>query len=75
MPCGAERLTVFVPSLTVVNSLFDMDGTLVDSTQGVIGAWQIFSQTYPGLNVKEILNSEWPQSALSRCSDSSVWYT
>ena len=37
--------------------LFDMDGTLVDSTQGVIGAWHCFKETYPHLNVEEILSS------------------
>ena len=44
--------------------LFDMDGTLVDSTKGVIGAWHFFKQTYPQLEVEEMLNSEphsfWP---------------
>lgn len=39
------------------DSLFDMDGTLVDSTQGVVGAWHHFAKTYPGLNVEEILSS------------------
>lgn len=34
-----------------------MDGTLVDSTQGLAGAWDNFSQTYPDINVQEILNS------------------
>jgi len=33
-----------------------MDGTLVDSTPGVIGAWESFATTYPGLNVPEILS-------------------
>ncbi|OJA09307.1 hypothetical protein AZE42_03123 [Rhizopogon vesiculosus] len=37
--------------------LFDMDGTLVDSTAGVIGAWETFSETYPGLDVEKILSS------------------
>ncbi|KAG5651377.1 hypothetical protein H0H81_008876 [Sphagnurus paluster] len=27
--------------------LFDMDGTLVDSTAGVIGAWELFRKKYP----------------------------
>jgi len=35
--------------------LFDMDGTLVDSMAGVIGAWNLFATKYPGLDVKEIL--------------------
>jgi len=37
--------------------LFDMDGTLVDSTAGVVGAWKIFAQTYPGIDVHNILSS------------------
>ena len=34
-----------------------MDGTLVDSTEGVVGAWNTFAVTYPHLNVQEILSS------------------
>jgi len=41
--------------LTSPSSLFDMDGTLVDSTPGVIGAWESFAKTYRHLNVPEIL--------------------
>lgn len=37
-----------------------MDGTLVDSTTGVIGAWETFAKTYPGLDVKTILHSNCP---------------
>lgn len=40
------------------HSLFDMDGTLVDSTAGVIGAWETFAETYSGLDIQKILNSE-----------------
>ncbi|KAF5388056.1 hypothetical protein D9615_000562 [Tricholomella constricta] len=36
--------------------LFDMDGTLVDSTAGVVGAWELFRQTYPGIDVENILS-------------------
>jgi len=35
--------------------LFDMDGTLIDSTPGVAGAWELFAETYPAINVQEIL--------------------
>ena len=34
-----------------------MDGTLVDSSAGLIGAWETFAETYPGIDVREILNS------------------
>lgn len=37
--------------------LFDMDGTLIDSTAGVIGAWNLFKKTYPGIDVNTILSS------------------
>ncbi|KAF8351586.1 HAD-like domain-containing protein [Amanita rubescens] len=37
--------------------LFDMDGTLVDSTAGVIGAWQTFAESYPNIDVHDILSS------------------
>ncbi|CCM05573.1 uncharacterized protein FIBRA_07800 [Fibroporia radiculosa] len=37
--------------------LFDMDGTLVDSTAGVVGAWELFKQKYPGLDVTAVLSS------------------
>jgi len=35
-----------------------MDGTLVDSTQGVVGAWKTFANAYPGIDVHEILSSQ-----------------
>lgn len=41
-----------------ISRLFDMDGTLVDSTKGVVGAWHTFHEKYPQLNVEEILNSK-----------------
>ncbi|KAF8969463.1 HAD-like domain-containing protein [Flammula alnicola] len=37
--------------------LFDMDGTLVDSTAGVVGAWELFRQSYPSIDVHDILSS------------------
>ena len=39
--------------------LFDMDGTLVDSTKGVIGAWHFFKETYPHLDVEKLLDSKY----------------
>ncbi|KIK67940.1 hypothetical protein GYMLUDRAFT_36747 [Collybiopsis luxurians FD-317 M1] len=38
-------------------ALFDMDGTLVDSTAGVVGAWELFEQKYPNINIQDILSS------------------
>ena len=35
-----------------------MDGTLLDSTAGVVGAWEIFRQSYPHIDVKSILSCE-----------------
>ncbi|KAF8640128.1 hypothetical protein AX17_001364 [Amanita inopinata Kibby_2008] len=34
-----------------------MDGTLVDSTAGVVGAWEVFKQSYPHIDVHDILSS------------------
>lgn len=44
---------------SVWNSLFDMDGTLVDSVAGVTAAWEIFAEKYPDKNidVRDILSS------------------
>jgi beta-phosphoglucomutase-like phosphatase (HAD superfamily) len=50
------------------SSLFDMDGTLVDSTVGVVGAWNAFKQTYPDLDIEHILNS------ISECSTNAKGY-
>ncbi|KAG6833932.1 hypothetical protein H0H87_007943 [Tephrocybe sp. NHM501043] len=48
-----------MPSTTFVVDalLFDMDGTLVDSTAGVVGAWELFRETYPTIDVRDILSS------------------
>ncbi|KAG9085274.1 hypothetical protein FS749_004570 [Ceratobasidium sp. UAMH 11750] len=43
--------------ITVDAILFDMDGTLVDSTPGVLGAWDQFGKDYPFLDIQEILES------------------
>ncbi|KII94937.1 hypothetical protein PLICRDRAFT_25615 [Plicaturopsis crispa FD-325 SS-3] len=34
-----------------------MDGTLVDSTAGVVGAWEFFKQKYPTIDVELILHN------------------
>lgn len=39
-------------------SLFDMDGTLVDSTAGVVGAWNNLRKSYPHLDVENILSCQ-----------------
>lgn len=35
-----------------------MDGTLVDSTPGVKGAWNLFRESYPTIDVNYVLNCE-----------------
>jgi len=35
-----------------------MDGTLVDSTAGVVGAWELFRLSYPSIDVHHILSCE-----------------
>ena len=58
MPCMNDlSLWQEFISYFLLYRLFDMDGTLVDSTAGVVGAWHTFKETYPDLNVEEILNS------------------
>ncbi|KAJ7714311.1 HAD-like domain-containing protein [Mycena maculata] len=37
--------------------LYDMDGTLIDSTAGVEGAWEEFRKEYPSIDVQQILSS------------------
>ncbi|GLB33984.1 putative HAD-hyrolase-like protein [Lyophyllum shimeji] len=44
-------------TFTVDAVLFDMDGTLVDSTAGVVGAWEGLKQKYPDIDVQEILST------------------
>lgn len=56
--CSVSESQVVQRNLNSICSLFDMDGTLVDSTAGVIGAWETFADTYPGLDVEKILSSE-----------------
>ncbi|KAL4076145.1 HAD-like domain-containing protein [Scleroderma yunnanense] len=34
-----------------------MDGTLIDSTDGITGAWETFAQTYAGIDIVHILKS------------------
>ncbi|KAF8663502.1 hypothetical protein AX16_001068 [Volvariella volvacea WC 439] len=48
-----------MPSITIQADaiLFDMDGTLIDSTPGVIGAWEVFQQAYPSIDVTKILTT------------------
>ncbi|KAK7060469.1 DL-glycerol-3-phosphatase [Paramarasmius palmivorus] len=48
-----------MPSTTihVDVALFDMDGTLVDSAAGVVGAWELFKEKYPHIDVHDILSS------------------
>ncbi|KAF8603562.1 HAD-like protein [Ceratobasidium sp. AG-I] len=44
-------------SLSAKALLFDMDGTLVESTAAVIGAWETFGQRYPHLDIPSILQT------------------
>lgn len=50
--CARRCLRLIVPA----PRLFDMDGTLVDSTDGVVGAWELFAEAYPHIDVHDILS-------------------
>ncbi|TRM68111.1 HAD-like domain-containing protein [Schizophyllum amplum] len=46
-----------VSTIHVDAILFDMDGTLIDSTAGVNGAWEMFAKDYPGVDMDKVLSS------------------
>ncbi len=52
-----EKFTSWIPNAVHFIRLFDMDGTLLDSTAGVVGAWEKFKETYPGIDIHKILDS------------------
>jgi len=55
---ASSRLYVMHEIKFVVDAiLFDMDGTLIDSTAGVTGAWDYWGKKYPHLNIHEILRT------------------
>jgi len=45
-----------IVTIDVESVLFDMDGTLINSSPAVVEAWQLFAQTYP-LDLDDILRS------------------
>lgn len=61
--CRSSRLLLY--RINRFYSLFDMDGTLVDSTAGVVGAWKIFQESYPDIDVDQILSCEHRLSPIS----------
>jgi glycerol 3-phosphatase-1 len=46
-----------IVEINVESVLFDMDGTLINSSPAVVKAWTIFSETYP-LDLDDILKCE-----------------
>lgn len=52
-----ETVTSWMLNIVYSIRLFDMDGTLLDSTAGVVGAWEKFKETYPGIDIHKILDS------------------
>jgi len=59
MQCMSVLFVLLSPTLDITAlSLFDMDGTLVDSTAGVVGAWNLFRKSYPSIDVDHILSCE-----------------
>lgn len=55
LPWPSTVLTFLSPD---GSSLFDMDGTLIDSTAGVEGAWKEFQKTYPHINAEHVFSCE-----------------
>jgi len=45
-----------IVQINVESVLFDMDGTLINSSPAVVKAWELFAQTYP-LDLDDILHS------------------
>lgn len=43
-----------IVEINVESVLFDMDGTLINSSPAVVKAWSIFAETYP-LDLDDIL--------------------
>lgn len=46
-----------IVDINVESVLFDMDGTLINSSPAVVKAWTLFSETYP-LDLDDILKCE-----------------
>lgn len=45
-----------IVTINIESVLFDMDGTLINSSPAVVKAWELFAQTYP-LDLDDILHS------------------
>jgi hypothetical protein len=57
MPASGTMTPAVDPHIVEINVesvLFDMDGTLINSSPAVVKAWQIFAETYP-LDLDDIL--------------------
>lgn len=46
-----------IVSINVESVLFDMDGTLINSSPAVVKAWELFAEKYP-LDLDDILRCE-----------------
>lgn len=54
----ARKLMADLSFASALSRLKDMDGTLIDSTLAVEGAWATFAKTYTHFDIHEILKSE-----------------
>jgi glycerol 3-phosphatase-1 len=50
-----------IVDIRVQSVLFDMDGTLINSSPAVVQAWELFAEKYP-LDLESILRCELPTS-------------
>lgn len=51
-----ESTTPHIVEINVESVLFDMDGTLINSSPAVVKAWELFAEKYP-LDLEHILHS------------------
>ncbi|KAG6869344.1 hypothetical protein C0993_000097 [Termitomyces sp. T159_Od127] len=49
-----------------------MDGTLVDSTAGVVGAWELFREKYPNIDIAGLRHH--PHPAWAICTSATRTY-
>ena len=57
-----------IVDINVESVLFDMDGTLINSSPAVVKAWTLFSETYP-LDLDDILRCTFTSFSVENKAD------